>query len=125
MKALSRYTVAVTLIAAMTLGVVLPFLGPPGRSGLLVAVAVTLPLQVGLFTLLVTTRRDPNRFMTVWALGMLGRLCVLALIGLSTRVFQSLDPTMTIMPSVGLLFVFLLLEPVFLPRDEQATGYAR
>lgn len=125
MKALSRYTVAVTLVAAMTLGAVLPFLGPSGRSGLLIAVFVTLPLQVGLFSLLATTRDDPTRFMTFWGLGMLGRLGVLALVGLSTRMFQNLDPTVTIMSTAGLFFIFLLLEPVFLPRDEQATGYAR
>ena len=125
MKALSRYTVAVTLVAAMTLGAVLPFLGPSGRSGLLIAVFVTLPLQVGLFSLLATTRDDPTRFMTFWGLGMLGRLGVLALVGLSTRIFQNLDPTVTIMATAGLFFIFLLLEPVFLPRDEQATGYAR
>ena len=125
MKALSRYTVAVTLVSAMTLGAVLPFLGPSGRSGLVLAVAITLPLQVGLFSLLATTRDDPTRFMTFWGLGMLGRLGVLALVGLSTRALQSLDPTVTVMSTAGLFFIFLLLEPVFLPRDEQATGYAR
>ena len=115
MKAQSRYTAAVTLVAAITLGAVLPFLGPSGRLGLLVAVAIALPLQVGFFSLLVTSRSDPNRFMTFWALGMLGRLGVLAVVGLSVRFFQSLDPSVTIMSSVGLFFIFLLLNIVVNP----------
>lgn len=127
MKALTRYTVAASLIAALTLAAVLPFVGPSGRIGLVAAVCVTLPLQIGLFALLAGAREDEDsaRFMNFWGLGMLGRMGVLALVGLSTRVFDNVDPTVTIMSTVGLFFIFLLLEPVFLPRDEQATGYAR
>jgi hypothetical protein len=125
MKALSRYTAALTLVAAITLGSVLPFLGPRGRVGLLIAVAITLPLQIGFFSLLVSTRSDPSRFMALWGLGMLGRLGVLVIVGLSTRIFQGLDPAVTIMSTVGLFFVFVLLEPGFLPRHERTAGYAR
>ena len=125
MKALSRYTAAVTLVAAITLGAVLPFVGPSGRVGLLIAVAITLPLQIGFFSLLASTRDDPSRFIAFWGLGMLGRLGVLAIVGLCARTFQGLDPAVTIISTVGLFFVFVLLEPGFLPRHERATGYAR
>ena len=125
MKALTRYTVAATLLAASTVAAVLPFLGPSGRMGLLVAVCVTLPLQVGIFSLLAGAREEPTRFMTFWGLGMLGRMGVLTLVGFSTRAFRTVDPAVAIMSTVGLFFIFLLLEPAFLPRDEQATGYAR
>jgi hypothetical protein len=125
MKALPRYTVASSLIAALLVLVASPFLDPSGKAGLLVAAGVTLPLQVGLFALLVAARRDSNRFMAFWGLGMLGRMAVLAVVGLSIRFFDTVDPTVTIMSTVGLFFIFLLLEPVFLIRDEQATEYAR
>lgn len=125
MKALPRYTVVSSLIAALLVLVALPFLDSSGRVGLLVAAGVTLPLQVGLFALLVGARGDSIRFMTFWGLGMLGRMLVLALVGFSIRFFDAVDPTVTIMSTVGLFFIFLLLEPVFLNRDEQATEYAR
>ena len=125
MKALPRYTVVSSLIAALLVLVALPFLDASGRAGLLVAAGVTLPLQIGLFALLVGARGDSSRFMTFWGLGMLGRMGVLALVGLSLRFFDTVDPTVTIMSTVGLFFIFLLLEPVFLIRDEQATEYAR
>lgn len=125
MKALPRYTVVSSSIAALLVLVALPFLGPSGRAGLLVAAVVTLPPQVGLFALLVRAQGDSNRFMAFWGLGMLGRMLILALVGLSIRFFETVDPTVTILSTVGLLFIFLLLEPVFLNRDEQATGYAR
>lgn len=125
MKALPRYTVVSSSIAALLVLVALPFLGPSGRAGLLVAAVVTLPPQVGLFALLVRAQGDSNRFMAFWGLGMLGRMLILALVGLSIRFFETVDPTVTILSTVGLLFIFLLLEPVFLTRNEQATGYAR
>ncbi len=125
MKALLRYTVVSSLIAALLVLVALPLLDSSGRAGLLLAAAVTLPLQIGLFALLVGAHGDANRFMTFWGLGMLGRMVVLALVGLSIRFFDTVDPTVAIMSTVGLFFIFLLLEPVFLVRNGQATEYAR
>ena len=126
MKALPRYTVVASLVVVLSLLIAAPFLDASGRLGLVIAAAVTLPLQVGLFALLVGTRDDSMRFMASWGAGVLGRMLVVGFVGLSIRAFETtVDPAVTVLSTVGLFFIFLLLEPVFLFRDGQETGYAR
>ncbi|MEX2465893.1 MAG: hypothetical protein WD995_03230 [Gemmatimonadota bacterium] len=125
MKALPRYTLVTSLLVVLFLAIAAPFLDAAGRFGLMVAAGVTLPLQIGLFALLVGTRHDSMRFMASWGLGVLGRMLVVGVVGLSIHMLETVDPTVTILSTVGLFFIFLLLEPVFLFRNEQATGYAR
>lgn len=125
MKALPRYTVVTSLVVVLFLSIAAPFLDASGRVGLLIAAAVTLPLQIGLFALLLGARHDSLRFMASWGMGVLGRVLVVGIMGLSIRALETVDPAVTILSTVGLFFIFLLLEPVFLFRDGQATGYAR
>lgn len=125
MKALPRYTAVATSVVVLLLAVAAPFLDGPGRLGLAVAAVATLPLQVALFALLVRARQDAMRFMAFWGMGVLGRMAVVFVVGASVGALDSIDPAVTILSTVGLLFIFLLLEPVFLFRREQATGYAR
>ncbi len=125
MKALPRYTLVIGSIVVALFAVTAPFLDAAGRFGLVVAAGVALPLQVGLFALLVEARHDPSRFIAFWGLGVLGRMAMVAVVGLSIRSSGILDPTVTIMSTVGLMFIFLLLEPVYLRRDDQVTEYAR
>lgn len=125
MKALGRYTIVALVIVAAVLAICWPLLDAAGRAGLGVAVAVTLPAQVGLFALLVGARRDPTRFMVWWGLGVLARMGLVAAVGLTVRSLATLDATVALMSTVGLFFIFLLLEPVFLLRDEQVSQYAR
>jgi hypothetical protein len=125
MKALPRYTLVIGSIAIATLAVSAPLLDAAGRLGLIMAAAVVFPLQVGLFALLVEARRDPSRFITFWGLGVLGRMAVVAAVGLSIDRVGTVDSTVAVMSTVGLFFIFLLLEPVFLLRDDQVNGYAR
>lgn len=124
MKALPRYTVVSSVIVLLIVGGAAPFVDDAGRLGLAAAGAVALPLQVGLFALLVRNQYDPSRFMTFWGLGVLGRMAVVASVGVLVRSFETFDPTVTMLATVGLLFIFLLLEPVFLRRDERVTEYA-
>jgi len=125
MKALPRYTAVATAIVVLLVAVAAPFLEAPGRRGLAVAALATLPLQVVLFALLERARQDSMRFMAFWGMGVLGRLAVVFVVGFAVGALDIIDPTVTILSTVGLLFIFLLLEPVFLFRRDQATGYAR
>jgi hypothetical protein len=50
---------------------------------------------------------------------------VVGVLGLSVRFLDVVDPAVALMGTVGLFFIFLLLEPVFLFRIGQATGNAR
>jgi len=127
MKALPRYTAVATAIVVLLVAVAAPFLDAPGRRGLALAAFATLPLQVALFALIEGARQDSMRFMAFWGMGVLGRMAVVFVVGFAVGALDiiDIDPTVTILSTVGLLFIFLLLEPVFLSRGERATGYAR
>jgi len=125
MKALARYTAVTTLIATLLVAATAPFVGDSGKAGLLLAAGVAVSMQVLLFGLLHGARRDSSRFLAFWGVGVLARMGVVVLVGVSVRALDVFDPTVTVMGTVGLLFIFLLLEPLFLLRSERDPGYAR
>jgi len=119
MKALVRYT-AVVLAVALVAGLAAwPFLDAAGRVSLGWAAAVTVPAQIGFFALLSAARQDALRFMVWWGLGVLGRMVLVALVGLTIRAVSVPDPSVLMMSTVGFFFVFILLEPAFMARGEK------
>jgi len=114
MKALTRYTTVAGLVVLGVLAASWMALDPPGRRGVALAAGVTFPLQVILFALLVRARHDQMSFLGWWAAGILGRMGVVAVLGLVVRTAASLDPSATVLSAAGLLFVMLLLEPACL-----------
>ena len=66
-------------IAAIVLGL-WPLLDSDGRTGVLTAAAVALPVQVVAFALLQRTRHDLNGFLAAWIGGTLVRLVVVGLV---------------------------------------------
>lgn len=116
MKALVRYTAVTGLMALAVLVMSWALLDGVERRSVAVAAAVAFPAQVGLFALLARARADAMKFMGWWAAGVMSRMVLLAALGLSVRSFGGLDPSATLLPAAGLFFVFLMLEPVFLPE---------
>lgn len=125
MKALVRYTAVVIGIAGAAALATWPFLDAAGRVSLAWAVAVTVPTQVLFFALLATALRDATKFMAWWALGVLGRMLLVALVGFSIGVLAVPAPTVLMMSTVSLFSIFLLLEPVFLTRPGRDASYAQ
>jgi CDP-diglyceride synthetase len=124
MKALGHYSIIALLILVVLVGVLWPFFDAAGRSSLLVAAAIALPIQVGAFALIVPAFGHGTKFLLRWGLGMLGRMGVVAAIGLSLHRFEDLDPSVLLLGVCGFLFTLLMLEPMFF-RSQGSTEFAR
>lgn len=113
MKALSHYAIAALLVVAVLGAVLWPFLDGYGRAGYLAAVAITVPIQLALFSLVVRALDEQNRFLLRWAGGILVRMGVVATVGLLLPRLQGLNGTVLLMSVCGLFFALLVLEPAF------------
>jgi hypothetical protein len=124
MKALGHYSLVALLLLAMLVGALWPFFDAAGRSSLLVAACVALPVQLAAFALMVPALGHATKFLVRWGMGLLGRMGVVAALGLSLHRFEGLDPSVLLMAVCGFLFTLLLLEPVFF-RGQGSTQFAR
>lgn len=120
MKALGRYTLTVLLVVAALGGALWPFLDGSGRAAYLVAVAITVPIQVLSFALVSRALGRQNRFLVRWAGGILVRMGVVASVGLLLPRLQALDGTVLLMSVCGLFFALLMLEPAFFRNSATA-----
>lgn len=109
-----------TLIGVLTI-VAWPFLESPGRSGVLVAAALALPIQVASFVLLTRSRHQMKAFLAVWVGSTLVRmaaLVTLALLFLPTGA-AGLAPALVALATFFIALVFL--EPRYLRRHAEAN----
>ena len=107
-------TVAVVLI---TIVAVLMMAEGPADRAVMVGAAIALLLQLAAFALLVSVRDKPHLFMGGWLGGMLLRFGGLGLVLFWASRTSMLPRTPLVMSLVGVVFVLLLLEPVFLRWD--------
>lgn len=124
MKSVVEYGIVGLILSALFLLVLLPFTGSDTHRGMTAAVLFGLPLQVGLFALMVRFRSHPLGFLGAWVGGMVGRLMLLGLMLVVVLRRDDLPPAATLLTLAGLLFGLLLLEPLFLrkPGREPGTG---
>jgi hypothetical protein len=115
---------AVTLITLATL-LLWPFLQPAGRSGVLLAAAVALPIQIGSFALLLRFRGEVRRFLTVWVGGTL--LPMLAIGAVAFLVLRSgTDGVVaTLFALASFFFALLLIEPMYFRDAVRADAAGR
>lgn len=113
MKALGHYAIAAVLLVAALSGVLWLFLDDAGRVSLLAAVAITLPVQLGLFMLLIPAMGDQSRFLVRWGMGVMARMVVVAAVGLALPRLGGLNGEVLILSVCGFFFALLLLEPAF------------
>lgn len=123
MKALGHYSIVALLILAVLVGALWPFFDAAGRMSLLVAAVVALPVQLAAFALIVPALGHSTKFLIRWGLGFLGRMGVVAAVGLSLHRFEILDPSVLLLSVCGFLFTLLLLEPMFF-RNQGSTQFA-
>ena len=124
MKVLGRYTLSAILIIAAVVGVLWPLVGSGGHVSLLAAAAVALPVQLAAFAVLVRSRSNPNSFLFWWAAGVLARMGVVVLLGLSLSALEWLNPSVFLLTVCGLFFILLLLEPVFFSAGRETSQLA-
>lgn len=120
----SAVAYAVTGLAAMVLvGALLwPWLGAPGRTGLVVAGVVAWGVQVPAFAALVATRSRTNHFLAAWGTGTVLRMAVVLLAALAVARMPGLAPMPTLLGLAGFFFGLLLLEPVFFRKALHGTN---
>lgn len=98
-------------IAAIVLGL-WPLLDSDGRTGVLTAAAVALPVQVVAFALLQRTRHDLNGFLAAWIGGTLVRLMVVGLVAALVIRAGTPGAVPMLLALAGFFFALILLEPV-------------
>lgn len=108
---------AVVLAAVLAVAAALALPAAEAR-GVRVAALVACGVQLAAFGLLVYARARSTLFLAGWVGGMLLRFVVLAAVAVwVTQDGGGLPAEVTLVSLVGLWFVLLLLEPVFLRRE--------
>ncbi len=102
----------VSAVSAVVLGL-WPFLDTASRTGLLIAAAVALPVQVVAFALLNRYRGRVNGFLAAWVGGTLVRMLVLGVVAFAVTRSGPDGVMATLLGLVGFFFGLLLLEPVY------------
>ena len=124
MKALGRYAAATLLVVIVAFGVMWPFMSGAGRAGLVLAAAITVPVQWASFLLVVRALGEPNQFLLRWGIGILARMLVVGAVGLLLPRLAGVDGSVLLLSVCGFFFVFLLIEPVFF-RSKATERFAQ
>ena len=114
MTAWIAYAAGAVALGVGVAAVVSALVGGGRGDGAWVAAAIAAAVQVPAFGALVASRRKGRDFMVSWASGMLLRFAVIAGAAFWVTRRTSLDPSVTLLTLVGLVFVLVLLEPAFL-----------
>jgi hypothetical protein len=113
-KSLAAYAGAALAVVAVVVAGAWALAAPPARSALWFAAGLAYVLQVGAFAGLVAVRDRGSLFTVAWAGGMMIRFVALAAVAfwLSRSEVLPLEPAL--LGLVGVMFVLVLLEAMFL-----------
>lgn len=97
-----------------------PALDPAGRTGVLLAAAIAVPVQSVAFAVLRRFRREREAFLMVWLGGTLVRIAAIGVVAFVV-IGSGMDGAVPMLLALaGFFFGLLLLEPVFF-RSEPST----
>lgn len=96
-----------------------------GRRGLVLGAGTALLVQLPAFGLLVVQPRSSPKFMGAWVAGTLLRLLAVGGVAIVLLVSEDFDPLTALLSLVGLLFVLLLLESLWLRKTANGPTNAR
>ena len=121
-KAWGTYAVVSLILVVLITIVAVSFQSGLGRRAVLVGAAIAYAVQLVAFAALLAVRDKQHLFLAGWLIGMLLRfVSVGACLFVASR--TSALPTMPLVLSlVGIVFVLLMLEPVFLRWDLRASN---
>ena len=117
-----RYGLAAAALVAVITAALWPFLQPADRSGVLIAAAIALPVQVIAFAFLVHFRGKVKGFMAAWAGGMAARALVVAGVAFLAIRSGSENLVPMLLALAGFFFGLLLLEPVYFRPEQSETA---
>jgi hypothetical protein len=118
MSSAARYAVFSFMVVGLAVLIALFSGSEDRRHGLLLAVAVALPVQLIAFAVLQRSWGERSRFLVAWLGGILLRLVALGGLGLWVIRRDLPEPGWSLLGLVGLFFVLHLLEPIALRRVE-------
>ena len=108
-----KYAGTAASVVILATAALWPFLGPPARTGVLVAGAVALPTQILAFWLLVGARGRLNAFLAVWVGGTLLRLGLVGVVAVLAVRSGAEGSAAMLLALAGFFFALLLLEPLY------------
>jgi hypothetical protein len=108
-----RYAITGTAAIATIVAGLWPFLEPAGRSGILAAAAVALPVQIIAFWALNRFRSELKGFLAAWIGGTLVRMAVIATVAVVVIRSGTEGAVPMLLALAGFFFGLLLLEPVY------------
>jgi hypothetical protein len=106
---------------AMIIAGLWPFLDAAARTGVLVAAAIALPIQVAAFAVLIRYLGELNGFLAAWVGGMMVRMLVVAVVAVAAIRTGTEGAVPMLLALVGFFFGLLLLEPVYLRGRSNQT----
>lgn len=109
-----RYAATGSGLIALVVAGLWPFLGAPGREGILLAAAIAVPVQVTAFWALHRSHGETNGFMAAWVGGTFLRIAVIALAAFAVIRSGMEGAVPMLLALAGFFFGLLLLEPVFI-----------
>lgn len=121
MSATTKYASTGVGAIALIVGGLWPFLDGAGRSGMLVAAAVAVPVQVVAFWALDRYRGRLEGFLAAWVGGTLVRMAVIAVVAVVVIRSGTEGAVTTLLALAGFFFGLLLLEPVYFRREPSET----
>lgn len=110
----------VGVVATIVLGL-WPFLDTAGRSGVLIAAAVAVPVQVLAFAALIRFRDRMNGFLAAWLGGTVLRMSVIAVVAVVVIRSGMEGAVPMLLALAGFFFGLLLLEPVYFRIEPSDT----
>jgi len=102
----------VAVITVLLLGM-WPFLDSAARTGVLVAAAIAVPVQVTAFAVLNHYRDHLSGFLAAWVGGTFFRMAVVAVVAVVVVRSGTAGAVPMLLALAGFLFGLLLLEPIF------------
>lgn len=124
MTATLKYALSGAALVTVVVAATWPFLDAASRSGLLLAAAVTLPVQAAAFSALVRFRDQGNGFLAVWIGGTFVRMTVVAIVAMLVIRSGADGGVATLLALSGFFFGLLLLEPVYFRPVTTSTADA-
>lgn len=98
-----------------------PFLDGPGRTGVLYAAGIALPVQIAAFAVLLRQRGEVNGFLAAWVGGTLVRMIVIGVVAFAVirSGMEGAIPMLLALPAF--FFGLLLLEPRYFRPGPNTT----
>lgn len=121
MRALGRYAGFGLVGIGVIIAALWPFLDEASRLGVLAAAAIAYPVQVVAFGMLLRAKREPERFLLWWGLGILIRMGVVIAVGIVVSSTEVLPPAATLLGVAGFFFGMLLMEPAFFKAGNESA----